>query len=261
MLPNFALLNDLRHYGARSRRGKVEAMVSVKFSSAPLRRLSSARQLSPRICHNRCPSPTSRKLDGRRAAQGAWYLRGDIGVGVIERSQRGVSAKSAQHSNFSISHHRRWATPMFFMGGIGYEWNNWPRFDVTGEYRSKFPIDFFGTDTFGGTSSIRTRFPESWLSRQRLHRSRHLGLLDALCRRRPRRAWNKFADLTDIGIPTAGSGIGRDSSKCKFRLGAACRSGLQVTPNFTVEFAYRYLNYGSVTDTIDCTGGCNPDFI
>ena len=32
-----------------------------------------------------------------------------------------------------------------------------------------------------------------------------------------------------------------------------------MTQNFTVEFAYRYLNYGSVTDTINCTGGCNPD--
>jgi hypothetical protein len=26
-----------------------------------------------------------------------------------------------------------------------------------------------------------------------------------------------------------------------------------------VELAYRYLNYGSVTDTIDCVGGCSPD--
>ena len=32
-----------------------------------------------------------------------------------------------------------------------------------------------------------------------------------------------------------------------------------MTQNFSVELAYRYLNYGSVTDTIDCFGGCNPD--
>ena len=32
-----------------------------------------------------------------------------------------------------------------------------------------------------------------------------------------------------------------------------------VTKNFKVELAYRYLNLGSVTDTIDCVGGCNPD--
>ena len=26
-----------------------------------------------------------------------------------------------------------------------------------------------------------------------------------------------------------------------------------------IDLAYRYLNYGSVTDTIDCIGGCNAD--
>jgi opacity protein-like surface antigen len=32
-----------------------------------------------------------------------------------------------------------------------------------------------------------------------------------------------------------------------------------VTQNFTVELAYRYLNYGSITDTVNCIGGCHPD--
>jgi len=32
-----------------------------------------------------------------------------------------------------------------------------------------------------------------------------------------------------------------------------------VTKNFKVDLAYRYLNLGSITDTIDCVGGCNPD--
>ena len=41
----------------------------------------------------------------------------------------------------------------------------------------------------------------------------------------------------------------------------ALHAGLayNVTQNFSVEFAYRYLNYGSVSDQIDCYGGCNPD--
>ena len=28
-----------------------------------------------------------------------------------------------------------------------------------------------------------------------------------------------------------------------------------------MELAYRYLNYGSVTDTIDCNGGCNAELL
>ncbi len=72
-------------------------------------------------------------------------------------------------------------------------------------------------------------------------------------------AWNKFADLTDIGVPTAGSGIGRDSSNVSFAWALHAGLAYKVTQNFTVELAYRYLNYGSVTDAINCTAGCNPD--
>ena len=32
-----------------------------------------------------------------------------------------------------------------------------------------------------------------------------------------------------------------------------------VTNNFKVELTYRYLSLGSVTDTIDCISGCNPN--
>jgi hypothetical protein len=32
-----------------------------------------------------------------------------------------------------------------------------------------------------------------------------------------------------------------------------------VSQNFSVELAYRYLSYGSVTDQVNCMGGCNPD--
>ena len=32
-----------------------------------------------------------------------------------------------------------------------------------------------------------------------------------------------------------------------------------VTKNFKVDLTYRYLNFGSITDTVNCNGGCNPD--
>ncbi len=32
-----------------------------------------------------------------------------------------------------------------------------------------------------------------------------------------------------------------------------------LSKSLKVDLAYRYLNYGSVTDTIDCIGGCIPD--
>ncbi len=42
------------------------------------------------------PQPYQPQLMVMAQPEGAWYLRGDIGVGIMSRSQRGVSAKSAQ---------------------------------------------------------------------------------------------------------------------------------------------------------------------
>ena len=36
-------------------------------------------------------------------------------------------------------------------------------------------------------------------------------------------------------------------------------SGYAVSKNLKVDLAYRYLNYGSITDTVDCIGGCTRD--
>ena len=71
-------------------------------------------------------------------------------------------------------------------------------------------------------------------------------------------ARNTLADFTDIN-PNGGYGFGRNPSE--WHLAWALHAGVayNVTKNFKVELAYRYLNYGSITDTVDCVGGCNPD--
>ena len=62
-----------------------------------------------------------------------------------------------------------------------------------------------------------------------------------------------------MGIGTTGAGFGRNSAD--WNLAWALHAGIAytVSPNLKVELAYRYLNLGSVTDTVDCIGGCAPD--
>ncbi len=36
-------------------------------------------------------------------------------------------------------------------------------------------------------------------------------------------------------------------------------SAYNVSKNFKIDLTYRYLNYGSITDTVDCIGGCTHD--
>src|SRR5262249_29536706 len=70
------------------------------------------------------------------AAFGGWYLRGDIGM----TNQR---VKSLENTSFTPAAGVFWldkggfdSSPLFGVG-VGYQFNHWLRFDVTGEYRGK----------------------------------------------------------------------------------------------------------------------------
>ena len=72
-------------------------------------------------------------------------------------------------------------------------------------------------------------------------------------------AYNQLVDFVDMGIGTTGVGFGRNSAN--WSLAWALHAGISydLSKSLKVDLAYRYLNYGSVTDTVDCVGGCVPD--
>ena len=83
----------------------------------------------------------------------AWYLRGDIGM---------------SNQELGSMHQRLYDTPGTtvtpvgtgfdsapFMGiGIGYRWNHWLRFDVTGEYRGRANFHRSDNVTFTGGQGV-----------------------------------------------------------------------------------------------------------
>ncbi len=81
---------------------------------------------------------------------GAWYLRGDIGIGIISQRSSLFQQNPRQQPATSPFDTHRWPTPSFFGVGVGYEFNNWLRFDVTAEYRTRAAVNAFGIYTFGG---------------------------------------------------------------------------------------------------------------
>ncbi len=193
-------------------------------------------------------------------AAGGWYLRGEIGVG-LNNFDLDFLQNPANSSNFAFRHASLEDTTIFG-GGIGYEFNNWLRFDVTADYRARTHLNAFGTYTFGG-GTFGDQYNGDLKSLVVLANGYvDLGTwwcLTPFIGAGVGTAWNQFADLTDTGIGTSGTGVGNNSSK--WNLAWAVYAGLayNVTQNFKMEFTYRYLNYGSVTDSITCTGGCAPD--
>jgi opacity protein-like surface antigen len=74
---------------------------------------------------------------------GGWYLRGDIGF-----SNQGVKKLDwfSYPTLLSLNQNTGFDTAGIFGLGVGYQFNNWFRADVTGQYRGK--SNFHGTDVF-----------------------------------------------------------------------------------------------------------------
>lgn len=199
---------------------------------------------------------------------GGWYLRGDLGMS--NQQFRGL-----EHVSFAIPDTFTWldkggfeSGPIFGLG-IGYQWNSWLRLDVTGEYRGK--VGFSALDQYSIAGAFFT-------NDYRGTKSEWVFLANA------------YADLgTWYGItPFVGAGVGvainridhfRDTNVIasgggwapagsKTNLAWALHAGLayRVTPNFTVELAYRFLALGdgqtgtlvNLDPTVPCAATCEP---
>jgi opacity protein-like surface antigen len=194
-----------------------------------------------------------------------WYLRSFVGVGMTGSNQIQFIQNPANASDFSFDHSQ--VSDTTFVGGaVGYDWNQWFRFDVSGEYRSKANVYAFGSYTVGCTSfngfclDTYNGNLKSWVFLANGYVD--LGTwwcLTPFVGAGVGGAYNQLVDFTDVNPSVGGRGIGRNSAE--WHMAYALYAGLayNVSKNFKIDFTYRYLNYGSITDTIDCIGGCNPD--
>jgi opacity protein-like surface antigen len=136
---------------------------------------------------------------------------------------------------------------MLYGVGVGYLYNNWMRFDFTGEYRGKTALR--GLDRFsnGGTPNTNnyTGNKSEWLFLANVYAD--LGTW--WCITPFIGAGVGVANVTisgfrDDNIIAGGGGYADAASKTNFAWALHAGVGYQVTPNFTVELAYRYVNLG-----------------
>lgn len=200
------------------------------------------------------------------------YLRGDVGVGIVNHDgfhQPELATAGGSWLRTSIG-------DSALMGvGIGYQFNSWLRFDLTGEYRTGASIG--GTDTYrfacpwtagSCTSGTTINRSNQWSG----HVSSIVGLANAYV---DLGTWNGLTPFVGAGVgvarnrvygvtdydPSDLGGGGYASEKTKTNLAWALHAGLayDVTSTFKVELAYRYLNMGdAVSGQLNCvhpTGG------
>ena len=181
---------------------------------------------------------------------GGWYLRGDIGMSNQRVKElfnsdynRVVSVNTAQKS-FD-------AAPIFGVG-IGYQFNNWLRFDITGEYRGR--ANFHGLDIVRTSTSTYTDeytgSKSEWLFLANAYFD--LGTwynLTPFVGAGIGTSYNRIHDFKDtcaiVSVCSGGSvALGADAAKWNFAWALHAGVAYKVTNAFTVELAYRYVNLG-----------------
>jgi opacity protein-like surface antigen len=185
---------------------------------------------------------------------GGWYLRGDIGmtnqevdrlsfVPQGEAIRRGVGDDTFQKVHYEFD-----SSPLVGVG-IGYQFNHWIRADVTGEYRGK--------STFHGLERGLGAFPD-FVDQYSATKSELVGLANVYF---DLGTWhgitpfigagvgvtrNTISAFTDVGVGPGTVGLAFADERSETDLAWALHAGLayDVTQNFKVELAYRYLNLG-----------------
>jgi len=208
---------------------------------------------------------------------GSWYLRGDIGVGM-----QGFSEFDHSQTNPAFGWPPSWTIVQqdiqdtsIFGFGVGYEMNNWLRFDVTGEYRTKAAFRVTGSYTdFCGSPSVGTCFDVNSgnFSSAVFLANAYVDLGTWWCLTPfigvgVGSARNTISGMQDNGIISNGSvGFGYSAGdNTSWNLAWDVQAGLtyNVNNNLKIDLSWRYLNLGSpISAVVNCqnTSACPGAF-
>jgi opacity protein-like surface antigen len=170
---------------------------------------------------------------------GGWYLRGDIGM----TNQQVDELTSPAYTPAVTVLQKDVSSGMLAGLGLGYQFNNWFRADFTGEYRGG--TTFRGLDTYGPASNDYYGTKSEWL----FLANAYIDLGTWWCFTPfvgagigySRNTIDNWRDINNVTGATAYA-----DSNSQWEMAWALHAGIayKVTPNFTAEFAYRYVNLG-----------------
>lgn len=194
---------------------------------------------------------------------GGWYLRGDIGFSN-QRVKNIAMADGRNAQLLSLHETTAFDTAGIYGVGIGYQFNNWFRGDITGQYRGN--ANFKGTDLLtypagGGVVGNGINNYNATKSEWLVMANGYVDLGTWWCvtpfiGAGVGMARVTIANYTDTGsVNNDGNGFGTFPSYAvapaasKWNFAWALHTGLayRVNPGLTLELAYSYVNLGSGT--------------
>ena len=186
---------------------------------------------------------------------GGWYLRGDIGFSNQQVSKREYYSYPRL---LSLQQQSSFDTGGIFGAGVGYQFNNWFRADVTGQYRGK--SNFHGLDltSYSDTGTVQRGSDTYSASKSEIvvlaNVYADLGTwwcITPFIGAGVGMSRNTISNFTDIGANGTFAfgtvpGLAYAPSASKWNFAWALHTGLayRVTPNMAIELGYSYLNLG-----------------
>jgi opacity protein-like surface antigen len=206
---------------------------------------------------------------------GRWYLRGDVGVGV-----QSFSSFDHSQTNSAFVWPPSWTIVQkdiqdtsIFGFGVGYEWNSWFRFDVTGEYRTKAMFKATGsyTDFCGGATCFDVNTGNFSSAVFLANGYVDLGTwwcITPFIGAGVGGARNMISGVQDQGIIGSNGTVGfgysfNDSAQWNLAWDVTAGLSYNVNDNLKIDFSWRYLNLGSPeTAVVHCqnTAACPGAF-
>jgi len=194
---------------------------------------------------------------------GGWYLRGDIGFTNQQARSTNYNFGTLAPPTSVRTVSKEFETGGIFGIGIGYQLNSWLRADVTGEYRPASTFHGYEIVSSGGNliPEHNTLVKSEWVALANVYAdlgtwwciTPFIGAGVGVANVR----LSGFQD-TVIGSLPGGLINGNNSADAgsQWNFAWALHAGLayKVTPGFTVELAYRYLNLGDGATGTPITG-------
>ncbi|MBV9247432.1 MAG: porin family protein [Methylobacteriaceae bacterium] len=245
------------------------------------------------------PAPPLEPVAPAVAEFSGWYLRADVGVGVNADPKMSTTPNplngnpsftdAAGNTYVGAFNSYNFFKPSlgasgFVDIGVGYQFNNWFRADITGEYRGG--SSFSALDTLNDSGTFTTaagvaspashslrNFYKGTLSSIVLLANGYIDLgtwygITPYIGAGVGGTQNSLRDTTDTGFfstvvggvsgaPSPTGGFFSDGNKTNLAWAVMAGLGYQVTPNVKLEMGYRYLNLGEFkSGTPHCA---NPD--
>lgn len=180
---------------------------------------------------------------------GGWYIRGFLGM----TNQRLGELRTDLYNDPDIEA-RGWhdkggfgSSPLFG-GGVGYQFNDWIRGDVTAEYRGKADfnavdwVKYYGSTPY--TNDYRARKSEWLFLANGYVDLGDFGPIVPYVGAGIGASRNTISQFRDTNVLTGGAGWASSDSKWNFAWALHAGLGIKATDRMTIDLGYSFVNLG-----------------